>query len=143
MKINFSFIVFNFISLFVFSQKPLFDSYLIDSTNTHSYFKLTSYPFLIPKNESSFAFGPSISLCGKKLEVQIGVLYDIKKYTGWYHPVHSQSTPVEFHKWYLPVGIINYYFRISDKIKVFPGLRSKGWERYAKKKVFPSETGRI
>src|ERR1035441_7641878 len=117
MKTIFSLIFFQFYFSFAFSQKPLFDSYLIDSVNTHSYIKLTTYPFLIPKATnnfgSSFAIGPCVSLNGKKLEIQLGVLYDVHKYEAWNYTGHfTPLEHVEFHKWYLPL-IVNYYFNVS------------------------------
>lgn len=74
MKIIFSIIIFSF-SYSVYANRYL------DSTETHPYLKLTFYPFLFPKGDDggSFAFGPSVSISGERLEIQIGILYDIKK----------------------------------------------------------------
>ena len=108
MKFIFSFFIFIISSLASYVQK-----YLLDSTQTHAYIKLTTYPFLIPRAENnlggSFAFGPCISISGDKFEMQLGVLYDVTKYKGWYHPLHTVSSPMGYHRWYLPF-IFNYYF---------------------------------
>jgi hypothetical protein len=114
---------------------------LLDSTQTHAFIKLTTYPFLIPRAENnlggSFALGPCISISGEKFEMQLGILYDIAKYKGWYHPLHTVSSPIEYHRWYLPL-IFNYFFRISETVNCFPSLgggflsskesnNSRGW----------------
>lgn len=126
MKFIYACIAFQFYCSFAFSQKPLFDSYLIDSINTHANIKLTSYPFLIPKDKSnlggSFALGPCVSLSGKRIEIQLGILYDFHKYEAWNDIRHfSPVEYVQYHKWYLPI-IFNYYFKISKRIKCFPSF---------------------
>ena len=118
MKVVFSIIIFSF-SWCAFANKYL------DSTETHPYLKLTSYPFLFPKgqNGGSFALGPSVSVSVEHWEIQIGILYDFTKYSTFYRPTHASPTSyIDFHKWYLPVGFINYYFRISNRINVFPSF---------------------
>lgn len=121
MKIFFSFILF-FTSLsYVFGQK-----YLLDSSETHAYIKLTSYPFLLHKPESknlegNFALGPSLSLSGNKIELQIGILYDLMLYKGYYHPVHTSTTYFNYHRYFLPISI-KYHINPSKKIQLYPSL---------------------
>ena len=120
MKFIFSFLILIISTVYCRGQK-----YLLDSSQTHAYVKLTSYPFLTPQEENnlggSFALGPCVSVCGEESEIQLGILYDITKYKGWYHPLHTVALPVEYHKLYLAF-IFNYYFRISKRIKCFPSF---------------------
>jgi hypothetical protein len=138
MKIILSIVIFSF-SYSVFANKYL------DSTETHPYFKIVSYPFLYPKEsviDGSFAIGPCTSVSGEHFEMQIGILYDVQQYKYTEHLSPGQvfvagMTPrtIKYYNFYLPL-IFNYYFT-SKKIKpyvllgggaVIPNADdSKGW----------------
>ena len=119
MKIIFSIII------FCFSYSSAFANKYLDSTETHPYIKLTSYPFLYPKAsaiDGSFAIGPSASVSGKHFEMQVGILYDVQKYKATLYNGHfAPSTHVEYHNLYFPLTF-NYYFRISNRFKIFISL---------------------
>ena len=120
MRIIFSFILFNFYCISSFGKK-----YILDSTETHSYIKLTSYPFLYPKEntiDGSFAIGPSASVSAEHFEIQVGILYDVQKYKAILYNGHfAPSTHVEYRNLYFPLTF-NYYFRITNKLKCFASL---------------------
>ena len=113
MKIIFAVIICLFSYSSSFAQKDF------DSVGTHPYIKLTCFPFLTDRKplEGSFALGPSLSLSGKTLEIQIGLLYDVIKYGEWTGG-HYTNHYIEYHKLYFPV-ILNGYFEVSDKVSLF------------------------
>ncbi len=63
-----------------------------NNNDTKASICLTTYPFAYQRNihNPSFAIGPSFILSEKILRFQIGVLFDIKKYTFYTRSLHSQ-----------------------------------------------------
>ncbi len=115
-----------FAIIIIICSYPVFARKSLDSTDTHPYIKLTSYPFFYPISKSnyagSFAIGPTVSISGEHFEMQIGILFDLQKHQAWIHSTHaSPPTLLEFHNYYLPF-ILNYYFILSKKIKIYPTI---------------------
>jgi len=124
--------LFHFITLSLFSfQFSFAQKYLLDSTETHAYLKLSSYPFLYPnanhETKGSFAIGPSASISGEHFEIQVGILFHVQKYKTIDYPslagqsilLGPQPQTITFHNYYLPL-LFNYYFKISKRFKCFP-----------------------
>ena len=116
MKIIFSFIILFITSLHVYGQK--------DSSATHPYIKFTCYPFLFSTHpfDGSTAVGPSVSVSGEKLEIQIGILFDARRYQEWNGNMNFINTTYTNYRNLYLLWLINYKIHLSKKISLFPSI---------------------
>lgn len=76
-----------------------------DSACATSSLGLTAYPYTYKTNidDATVAMGPSFLLKERRLGFQVGLLYDIRKYTYYSHVTHVQIDTVKGFNLFLPV----------------------------------------
>ncbi len=111
---------FLFIVIFSFCTSCVFGQKYLDSSRIHPNLKLVLYPFLFSNQnrwDGSLALGPAFSIAGARIEIQIGILYDVTKYARWTGGQFT-NTYIEYHDIVFPFHC-NYYFNLSKKVKWF------------------------
>jgi hypothetical protein len=106
--------------LIFFTNFHLWSQNSNDTSRTNKCISLTTYPFAYDTkmHNGSIASGPSFLLCGKRLCMQIGLLYDFKKYIYYEHITHFQIDSARGFNLFFPL-LFHYSYYIHKRINCF------------------------
>jgi len=109
-----------FLLILFFTSIHLWSQNTNDTSCTNECIGITTYPFAYDTkmNDGSIAAGPSFILGGKRLCVQVGILYDFRKYTYYEYVTHLQINTVRGINLFLPL-LFHYSYYINGKTNFF------------------------